>query len=303
MALTYELADVALKAGIARLDELGLGLSIAVVDELGQPVAVGRMSTARRGTTSLSAQRKAMVSINGGPRNEITGHQDGGALSAAAAEQGKRPTSFAEGSSRGALPLEEDGRFLGVIAAGGGIGVDPDAEAVTAGAAAFEEALAAGGSARAPARPVDSLYGTHGSISFEAADRILKAAMTKAEQMGLAVSIAVLDEGTHPVAVGRMTGASEGTTSLICQGKAAVAAVWGVESRATSDRIGGTGGGIGRHAQELYGNRLVFEPGGVALREGSRVIGAVGVAGSTTPEKDEEIAAAAAAALESLPAK
>lgn len=134
------------------------------------------------------------------------------------------------------------------------------------------------------------------TLSYEQAEQVLRACMAKAKELGVSVSIGIVDADAQPVALARMTGTRRGTTSWACQGKAMVAAIWGVPSKDTVARLAQTGREIIEHAQAMYGHRLVFLGGAYPLKDGDRLLGAVGVSGGTGAQ-DEEIALAGAAAL------
>lgn len=134
------------------------------------------------------------------------------------------------------------------------------------------------------------------ALSYERAERVLHAAMAKADEMGLGVSICVMDDYTHPVALGRMTKARRGTTSWACLGKTMVAAIWGRPSKEIAERMNSNTPQVRDHAQAMYGHRLIFLGGAVPLMDGDEVVGAVGVSGAMGGQ-DEEIAIAGAAAF------
>jgi uncharacterized protein GlcG (DUF336 family) len=133
-------------------------------------------------------------------------------------------------------------------------------------------------------------------LSYEEAERALQAAFARAKALGVNLSVAVVDAAGNPVALGRMTGARQGTTSFACQGKAMVAAIWGVPSADVAARIG-PAGPIAEHAQSLYGHRLLFLGGGLPLKSGDTVVGAIAASGGTG-EQDLEVASAGVAAFE-----
>jgi uncharacterized protein GlcG (DUF336 family) len=93
-----------------------------------------------------------------------------------------------------------------------------------------------------------------------------------------------------------MTGARRGTTSFACQGKAMVAAIWGAPSADVAARVG-KDGPIAEHAQSLYGHRLLFLGGGLPLKSGDEVGGAIAASGGTG-DQDLAVATAGVAAFE-----
>lgn len=136
------------------------------------------------------------------------------------------------------------------------------------------------------------------SLSYEDAAAVLQASLRKANELGVKLSVAVVDDAGNPVALARMTGARRGTTSLACQGKAMVAAIWGVPSAETAERMS-RNGEIREHAQAAYGHRLLFLGGGLPLKRGVEVVGAVAASGGTGGQ-DLEVATAGAEAFAAL---
>ena len=132
-------------------------------------------------------------------------------------------------------------------------------------------------------------------LNYEDARRALDAALARATELGVALSVAVVDGAGNPVALGRMTGARRGTTSLACQGKAMVAAIWGVPSAETAERFS-RNSAIAEHAQNLYGHRLLFLGGGLPLKVDGEVAGAIAASGGTG-EQDLQVATAGAEAF------
>jgi uncharacterized protein GlcG (DUF336 family) len=132
-------------------------------------------------------------------------------------------------------------------------------------------------------------------LSYEAARRALDAALDKARELGAGLSVAVVDASGNTVALARMTGARRGTTSLACQGKAMVAAIWGVPSAETAERFS-RNSAIANHAQALYGHRLLFLGGGLPLKIDGEVVGAIAASGGTG-EQDLAVATAGAKAF------
>ena len=115
------------------------------------------------------------------------------------------------------------------------------------------------------------------AMDYEKASAVVEACMTRSRELGVAVSVCVMDEQAQPVLLARMTGARRGTTSWAALGKTMVAAVWGAPSEEISKRVPEQ---AREHAQAMYGHRFVFLPGGFPLMEGDTVVGAVGVSGA-----------------------
>ena len=133
---------------------------------------------------------------------------------------------------------------------------------------------------------------TKPALTADAARAGVDAAVAKAVEMGLAVTVSVVDEGGTPKALWRMDGAplvSVETAGL----KAYSAAAIGV---ATDDFFAAISADPAAVAS--FGTRpgLALVAGGVPLRVGGVLVGGVGVAGAMTGAEDRAIADAAAAA-------
>ena len=130
-------------------------------------------------------------------------------------------------------------------------------------------------------------------IALEAAEKIVAAAKKKAAELKTRMDIAVVDVGGNLKAFARMDGAWLGSIDISIR-KARTARLFDMNT-----------GEIGKLSQPggpLYGiehsnGGLISFPGGVPLKRGGEVVGAIGVSGSTV-ENDHAVAAAGAAALE-----
>ncbi len=118
--------------------------------------------------------------------------------------------------------------------------------------------------------------------------RVLDAALAAAHDEGLAMSIAVVDEGGYPLCLQRMDGAGL-LTAKVADAKARTSALLRAPSGRLADRV----------AAEPALLRLTdYLPmaGGLPILLDGQVAGAIGVSGGT-PEADERIGAAGLAAL------
>ena len=120
--------------------------------------------------------------------------------------------------------------------------------------------------------------------------RILAAARAEAQRHRWAVSIAVVDDGGHPLALERLDGCAP-ISAYIATEKASTAALGRRETKAYEDMVNG-----GRSAF-LSAPLLTSLEGGVPIRVGGQVVGAVGVSGVKSGE-DAQVALAGAACLE-----
>ena len=121
-------------------------------------------------------------------------------------------------------------------------------------------------------------------LSSQTARQLIEAAEYKAQQMGINVSIAVVDSGAHLLEFRRMDGAILGSAD-VAQRKARTCALFPMPS--------GDFGQLIRDAQltgiELSNGLLTGFPGGVPLKAENGVIGGFGISGGSA-EQDLEIA-------------
>lgn len=125
------------------------------------------------------------------------------------------------------------------------------------------------------------------SMTLAAARRHIADAISKSEQLGIKVCIAVVDSGAHIVAFERMDGAFLGSVDIAIK-KARTSALFPLES--------GQLGALIRSEQltgfELSNENLMGFKGGVPIFAGDDQIGAIGISGGSA-EEDLAIARAA----------
>lgn len=132
-------------------------------------------------------------------------------------------------------------------------------------------------------------------LTLDQARTIIAATRAKGREMGLKpLSVVVLDAGGHVLAFEREDGAAPGRFA-IAQGKAYGAVMLGMAGRAQMARAE-TQAYFMAAVNGVYGGQVVPVPGGVLLRAGGVVIGAVGVTGDTS-DNDAEVALAGALAV------
>ena len=133
------------------------------------------------------------------------------------------------------------------------------------------------------------------SISHQESRRMLDAAVAKAEEMGVQVGICIVDDHASPVGSIVMGGAAFLFLFQASMGKAMATVVWrGQPSGVLNERAGTP---MFQAVNSMYANQLVYQQGAVPLRRGEQLVGAIGVGGAS-PQQDEEIAVAGAAAFE-----
>lgn len=130
-------------------------------------------------------------------------------------------------------------------------------------------------------------------ITLEEARKVLMAALKKAEEIGVQMNVAVVDEGGNLTAFVRMDGAWLGSID-IAQSKAFTARAFDMPTKTLAP--------LAQPNQPLFGinagnaGKLIIFPGGIPLERGSRIVGAIGVSGGSV-EQDQEVAEAGAAAF------
>jgi len=119
--------------------------------------------------------------------------------------------------------------------------------------------------------------------------RVLTAARQQAQAQQWNVTIAVVDDGGHPLALERLDGCAP-ASAYIAMEKARTAALGRKETRDYEEMVNG-----GRTAF-VTAPQLTSLEGGVPLRVDGQVVGAIGVSGVKS-EQDAQVAKAGAAAL------
>ena len=128
------------------------------------------------------------------------------------------------------------------------------------------------------------------SLSLKDANELIDKAHAKAAELGVRVTVAVVDEGGHLIALSRMDGAPP-LSPQIAEAKAVGAAMFLRD-----------GGALAQIAQDRPGffsaaDRMVRVPlipgiGSIPIKHEGRYVGAIGVSGAR-PEQDLECAEAA----------
>jgi glc operon protein GlcG len=126
-------------------------------------------------------------------------------------------------------------------------------------------------------------------LTLEAAKRVATAAAESAHQRRARVVIAVVDDGGYPIYLERLDG-TQVASAQVGIDKARTAAIYRRPSKDFEDQVRS-----GR-ASALALSGAVPLQGGLPLKDGETVVGAIGVSGET-PQEDEDIARAGAEAL------
>jgi uncharacterized protein GlcG (DUF336 family) len=129
---------------------------------------------------------------------------------------------------------------------------------------------------------------TRRMLDSEGVDTVMRAAEQVAREKGFRVVIAVVDAWGHVLQLRRTEGAQPASDQVAID-KARTAAIFVRPSREIEEQV--SGGRLG--ALALHGAAALT--GGVPLRVGGEVVGAIGTSGET-PDEDESVSAAGAAA-------
>jgi uncharacterized protein GlcG (DUF336 family) len=130
-------------------------------------------------------------------------------------------------------------------------------------------------------------------ITLADARRIIAAAEVRAEEIGQPSNIAVVDEGGNLIAHVRMDKAWIGSIDISIK-KAWTARAFDIETKALAELSQSGDQFFGIHASN-DGKVMIFA-GGIPLKRGDRVVGAIGVSGGMG-KQDQSVAEAGAAAF------
>lgn len=130
-------------------------------------------------------------------------------------------------------------------------------------------------------------------VTLEDARRVIAAAEAKAVEIGQPMNIAVADSGGNLVAHVRMDNAWLGSVDISIK-KAWTARAFDITTKDLADNSQSGDQFFGIHASN-NGKVMIFA-GGIPLKKGGKVVGAIGVSGGSG-EQDHTVAEAGAAAF------
>jgi uncharacterized protein GlcG (DUF336 family) len=131
-------------------------------------------------------------------------------------------------------------------------------------------------------------------ITSHHAERLIEAATAKARDIGIAVTIVILDAGAHPKALSRMDGAWLGSIDVAIR-KARTSVLFEAETQAIWEVSKPE---AQAHGLELTNDGLVTFAGGIPLKSADgHLLGAIGVSGGQVAQ-DFDVARAGLAALD-----
>lgn len=131
MALTYEQAERVLQASMAKAEELGVRVSIAVTDDMGELVALCRMTGARRATPDVAAGKARVSALMGGTSADVAGSQPERIALSLTVLHGGRLVYW-----QGAVPIRDGDTAVGAVGVSGAPSAI-DEQVALAGAEAF----------------------------------------------------------------------------------------------------------------------------------------------------------------------
>jgi len=130
-------------------------------------------------------------------------------------------------------------------------------------------------------------------IQLEDARRVIAAAEKKAQEIGQPMNIAVVDAGGNLVAHVRMDKAWIGSIDISIN-KAWTARAFEIETGQLAENSQSGGQFFGIHVSN--GGRVMIFAGGIPLKRGDQVVGAIGVSGGSG-KQDQAVAEAGAKAF------
>jgi uncharacterized protein GlcG (DUF336 family) len=137
------------------------------------------------------------------------------------------------------------------------------------------------------------------SLTIEVARRILEASRQRALELRSPVSIAIVDAGGHIVLFERMMAPFGWATGSISLAKASTAVMFNQSTDAVAQWGSGIPGFASSMATMTQG-KFIMAAGGWPIRMGGATIGGIGVSGGNAPGRDDEIARAGLAVVESI---
>ncbi len=128
------------------------------------------------------------------------------------------------------------------------------------------------------------------ALTLAEANRMVQAAIAKAAEINVNLSVAVCDAGGNLLAFNRMAGASA-VSATVAQGKAAASAGFGRASGALQ-----ADSPVIQAIISTMGGRMLAAQGAVPIRKDGELVGAIGGSGATA-QQDEDCAQAGLEAL------
>ena len=128
------------------------------------------------------------------------------------------------------------------------------------------------------------------SVTLQEAHALANGVIVRAENIGLRVGVAVVNEKGGTVLIVGMDGTRPFTADT-AKAKALGTALWG---RSGGSLANNAGSSVVEFVNRMYGDRVIYAEGSALLQRDGTTEGAIGVSGAM-PAQDEELAAEAAA--------
>lgn len=140
------------------------------------------------------------------------------------------------------------------------------------------------------------------SLTIDLARRVLEATKRRAHELRSPVSIAIVDAGGHLVLFERMMSPYGWATGQISIAKATTAVMFNQSTDAVA-QWGGAIPGFAASMATMSEGKFVMAAGGWPIRLNGATIGGIGVSGGNAPGRDDDIARAGIAVLETSSAQ
>jgi glc operon protein GlcG len=118
-------------------------------------------------------------------------------------------------------------------------------------------------------------------LTLSASDKLIRAALSRAETMGVAIAVAVVDAGGHLLSFARMDGVGAAAANIVI-GKARTAATFRIPTKILAE--------VALQKPAILSQGAVALDGGIPLMSGEALIGALAIGGLSS-EQDHELAA------------
>lgn len=122
------------------------------------------------------------------------------------------------------------------------------------------------------------------TLTLSEAEEIIAGAKVKMDEMGVKLSVSIVDGRGDLIALARVDGASW-RTPYISQGKAVASATWGLSS---ADMAARWSEPIFPGFMALQGGRFIPSQGALPIYKNGELVGAAGGSGGT-PQEDEDV--------------
>jgi glc operon protein GlcG len=241
----------------------GLRVVVAVVDPWGELVALGRTPGAQAASSRVAVDKARTAAIFVRPSREMEEQVTAGRLGALALN----------GASCliGGIPLVVDGEVVGAVGTSGETPDEDESVSIAAAATEFSTVEA-------------------GELTYGGARLAAEAIAAAAAERGVAPVVCAVDSGGELVFIVRPDAAQVASVKVTTD-KARTAAIYRRESRDFEEQAS-----RGRPSA-LHLARAVPLQGGVPIEVDGKIVGAIGVSGAASQQRDEDVAKAGATAL------